>query len=204
MFVFLLTKKVCKSLTSAMARYWWSCSLHKKSMHWISWNNLATLKIRGGMGFCDLHPFNVVLLGKHGCSFMIDPSSLGARVLKGWYFPNCEVMQPTVPNPASVSWRTIVAGREALQPGLINGSLSPILNPADTELVKPSDLVKVSELIDSENLKWRSDLTRSASIVLDATAILNIPLWNGSGKDFFAWSHERSGVYSLLNRHTVL
>jgi hypothetical protein len=97
-----------------------------------------------------------------------------------------------------------VAGREALQSGLINGSLSPIPNPADTELVKPSDLVKVSELIDSENLKWRSDLTRSASIALDATAILNIPLWNGGGKDFFAWSHERSGVYTPLNRHTVL
>ena len=63
---FLLTKKVCKNMTSCMAKYWWSSSLDKKSMHWIAWDALATPKVRGGMGFSDLHLFNVALLGKQG------------------------------------------------------------------------------------------------------------------------------------------
>jgi hypothetical protein len=31
--VFLLTKKVCKSLKSAMTKFWWSSSLYTRSMH---------------------------------------------------------------------------------------------------------------------------------------------------------------------------
>ena len=37
MSTFLLTKKVCKSITSPMAKYFLSSSLDKKSMHWVSW-----------------------------------------------------------------------------------------------------------------------------------------------------------------------
>ena len=33
---FLLTKKVCKKLTSCMAKFWWSGSLDRRSLHWIS------------------------------------------------------------------------------------------------------------------------------------------------------------------------
>ena len=54
MSTFLLTKKVCKSITSPMAKYFWSSSLDKKSMHWVSWKELATPKCNGGMGFGDL------------------------------------------------------------------------------------------------------------------------------------------------------
>jgi hypothetical protein len=38
---FLLSKKVCKQLTSYMERYWWSSSLDRRSMHWISWESLT-------------------------------------------------------------------------------------------------------------------------------------------------------------------
>jgi hypothetical protein len=98
MMCFLLTKKVCKSLASAMAKYWWSSSLDRKSMHWVSWSNLTTLKVKGGMGFRDLHVFNLALLGKHGWRFMTNSKSLCARVLKGRYFPDCDFMEATVPN----------------------------------------------------------------------------------------------------------
>lgn len=48
---FLLTKKVCKSLTSSMTKYWWSSSIDRRSLHWLSWKELATPKCKGGMGF---------------------------------------------------------------------------------------------------------------------------------------------------------
>ena len=83
MSTFLLTKKVCKSLTAPMAKYFWSSSLDKRSMHWVSWKELATPKCKGGMGFRDPHMFNLAMLGKHGWRFLTNPASLCARVLKG-------------------------------------------------------------------------------------------------------------------------
>jgi ribonuclease HI len=225
MCVFLLTKKVCKSLTSAMAKYWWSSSLDRKSLHWISWSKLATPKVRGGIGFRDLHLFNLALLGKHGWRFMTNTNSLCARVLKGRYFPECDFMQASVPRSASATWRAIVAGREALQTGLIKRvgsgdsisiwedkwipdsySMKPLFKPDDNELAKVSNtkLEKVSQLIDGSSWTWRRDLVRSVFALPDAEAILNIPLRNGGGEDFYAWNHEVSGVYSVKSAYRAL
>jgi hypothetical protein len=116
-----------------------------------------------------------------------------------------------------------VAGRQALQAGLIKRvgdgtsifiwtdkwipgtiSMPPILKPADIEEVKTSELVTVSQLIDSENWTWRSDLVRSVFVAPDAEVILNIPLRSGGGEDFYAWNHERSGVYSVKSAYRAL
>ena len=47
-----------------------------------------------------------------------------------------------------------------------------------------STVVKVSELINSENWTWRIDRVRAQFIPPDAEAILNIPLRSGGGGDF--------------------
>lgn len=82
---FKLTKKVCKSLSSCMAKYWWCSSLDHCSMHWKVWEFLASPKVKGGMGFQELELFNTTLFGKHGWRLMTNPNSLCARVLKGRY-----------------------------------------------------------------------------------------------------------------------
>jgi hypothetical protein len=204
-----------------MAKFWWSSSLDRKSLHWISWSKFVTPKIKGGIGFRDLHLFNLALLGKQGWRFMINPNSLCARVLKARYFPECDFMQATVPRSASATWRAIVAGREAVQVGLIKrvGSGNSISIWEDkwirdshtmTPLFKPSfgpgdpELEKVSDLIDTSNWTWRRDLVRSVFALPDAEAILNIPLRNGGGDDFYAWNHEISGVYSVKSAYRAL
>ena len=116
---FKLTKKVCKSLVSYMAKYWWSSSLDRRSMHWLSWEALAQPKAKGGMGFRDLEMFNTALLGKHGWGLITNPNTLCARVLKGKYYPSCEFLQATIPKHASVTWQAIIHGRKALNSGLI-------------------------------------------------------------------------------------
>ena len=73
---FKLMMKVCKYIASYMVLYWWSSSLDKKSLHWLSWDKLASAKIKGGMGFWDLHIFNLAMLGKYGWRFMTNPESL--------------------------------------------------------------------------------------------------------------------------------
>jgi hypothetical protein len=41
---FKLSKKVCKNLTSYMARYWWSSSIDRHSLHWIAWDQRVSSK----------------------------------------------------------------------------------------------------------------------------------------------------------------
>ena len=107
---FKLTKKVCKGFSSIMARYWWSSSIDKRSLHWVSWKELTKPKCQGGIGFRDLHLFNLALLGKHGGRFLTNPTSLCARVMKGMYFPDFDFQQASAPKAASATWRAIIAG----------------------------------------------------------------------------------------------
>ena len=214
---FRLTKKVCKGLAASMAKFWWSGSLDRRSMHWLSWEKLASPKCQGGMGFRDLELFNLALLGKHGWRFITNPNSLCAQVMKGRYFPDCDFMEASVPHTSSAIWRAIIAGREALHVGLIKrvgdgstisiwedkwipglSSLSPTVMPGGTTLAT------VGELIDHDNGTWRRELIYNVFIRPDADAILNIPLRRGGGDDFRAWVFERSGNYSVKSAYRAL
>ena len=115
------------------------------------------------MGFREFEAFNIALLGKHGWRFMVHPESLCSRVMKSKYFSDSDFMTATIPKTASPIWRAIVAGREALELGLIkrvgNGSTISIWedrwipgSSTMTHMVKPASttLRTVDELINME------------------------------------------------------
>ena len=200
-----------------MAKFWWASSLDRRVLHWIAWDKLATPKIKGGMGFRDLRQFNIALLGKHGWRFMTKPDSLCTRVMKGRYFPDCDFMQATIQKSASATWRAIIAGLKALTAVLVKRigdgtttsvwedrwlpstvSMRPLFRPPNTTINM------VSDLIDYDNWSWNRDLVRATFITPDADAILNIPLHHGGGEDFYAWAHERSGIYSVKTSYRAL
>lgn len=152
-----------------MARYWWSSSLDRRSLHWLDWDTLATAEVKGGMGFRNLELFNLSLLGKHGWRFLTNPNSLCARVLKGKYFPDTNFLDARAHRHASATWRAILAGREALNVGMIKriGDGSTVSIWRDRWIpgliaMKPSthvgtaDLNLVSDLIDAETGRGKS------------------------------------------------
>lgn len=50
-----------------MNTYWWGHGTDpKKGIKWESWDKLCRAKAEGGMGFRNLHIFNVAMLGKLG------------------------------------------------------------------------------------------------------------------------------------------
>jgi hypothetical protein len=62
----------------------------------------------------------------------------------------------------------------------------------------------VSDLIDNEIGCWKIDKVRRNFIPPEADAILNIPLRRGGGEDFWAWSLEKAGIYSVKSAYRAL
>lgn len=48
----------------------------------------------------------------------------------------------------------------------------------------------VSEHIDHTTASWREDLVRPVFILVDADAVMRIPLCTRSGADFWAWQGD--------------
>ena len=118
-------------------------------------------------------------------------------------------MEAVAPKTASVTWRAILAGREALNAGLIKrvGSRETISIWNDDWIPRPfskrpmgrqfeTNINTVDELM-TVSRQWNVPLIRSLFFAPDAEEILKIPLRNSGGEDWLAWFEERSGIYSV-------
>ena len=78
------------------------------------------------------------------------------------------------------------------------GPLSPITSITTT----PPRLV--SELIDPTTATWREELIRANFISFDADAIMAIPLCTRVVDDFWAWTAERSGRFTVRSAYRMI
>jgi hypothetical protein len=61
-------------------------------------------KKEGGMGFRDLHSFNLATLAKQVWRLIDNPNSLCAKVLKAKYYPNEDILMAGPKNGSSFTW----------------------------------------------------------------------------------------------------
>ena len=64
MSLFKILKAVGDSINSILAKYWWGQTKDDTKIHWINWKKLCTPKKKGGIGFQDIHAFNLAMLAK--------------------------------------------------------------------------------------------------------------------------------------------
>jgi len=102
-----------------ICRYWWAQQDNEKRMHWISWQTLASRKDKGGLGYRDLHIFNLAMLARQGWRLLIQPDTLCARVMQAKYYPDDRLLKTKVKDGISYIWRSILKGLELLKEGLI-------------------------------------------------------------------------------------
>jgi hypothetical protein len=78
---------MCDQISTVIARYWWSNQDKDNKIHWLSWEKLVKPKEEGGLGFSDIHTFNMAMLAKQGLRLIHHPNSLCAQALRVKYFP---------------------------------------------------------------------------------------------------------------------
>lgn len=64
MSLFQLLKMLCNDINSIMEKYQWGQTSNENKIHWINQKWLCNSKKSGGMGFRDIHTFNLAMLAK--------------------------------------------------------------------------------------------------------------------------------------------
>jgi hypothetical protein len=166
----------------------------------------------GGMGFRNLSDFNISLLAKQVWRLFSDPTSLCAQVLKGLYYPNCDILSAGKGSRASWAWSSLLEGKGLIVAGArwqvgngdsidiwadkwITCSTSGFLHP-----ILPIDQSRpqlVKELIDWNTTSWKLNQIQDLISVEDCQNIEIIPLGDESFEDRLIWPHSMNGQFSV-------
>ena len=214
---FELPNQLCLDIQQLMANFWWGNKGAEKKIHWMTWDKLCDPKADGGMGFRNLHLFNLSLLAKQGWRLIMYPDSLVAQVFKARYFPNSNFLNAVAQLGMSFTWRSILAGRSLLSKGLrfqIGGGIDVSLwNDPWLPLpfsFKPYSLPmegteswRVCDIIDQDNGEWVKDVVVDLFTEDEALLILKIPLSVRSAEDRLIWHYDRNGIFSVKSGYHV-
>jgi hypothetical protein len=102
-----------------VSRFWWAQQDKENKMHWLYWELLCCRKEKGGLGYRDLHLFNLAMLARQGWRLLLNSNSLCAQVLRAKYFPDGDLLSVVHKPRILYSWRSIVRGVQTLKDGLI-------------------------------------------------------------------------------------
>ena len=89
----------------------------QNKIHWVSWDKLSKLKMDGGLGFRDLHSFNLAMLAKQAWRLLQHPASLCAKALAARYHLGKPILEATPNMGISYAWRSILKGIQLLKRG---------------------------------------------------------------------------------------
>ncbi|CAN0903253.1 Uncharacterized mitochondrial protein AtMg00310 [Linum grandiflorum] len=210
--VFLLLLTLTKELERRMNLFWWGTkATGGKGIAWMRWERLCVKKDDGGMGFKDLHAYNMAMVGKQGWKLMNSPNALVTRIFKAKYFPRGDFLSAPVGGSPSYAWRSIWGTQELLRRGYrwrIGDEASigvwhePWLREEDrSQIASPVipglENLTVSDLWIPEMRLWDEEMLEELFEPADVTAIQNIPISIGGGVDQRIWNWSKRGDYKV-------
>jgi hypothetical protein len=216
MLVFKIPKGICKAIVAAIARFWWGEKDGKKCMHWYSWWKMCTPKKQGGMGFRDLHCFNLAMLAKQIWRLFIEPESLCAQVLRAKYYPYGDLLNTKLKKGASFTWQSLMAGMETFKRGYMwrvgNGASINVWSDAwlpnspNRKVLTPRGgivISKVEELRDPVTGTWDIQLLTDNFLPIDVYRVQDIPLSPWDSEDEMAWQYTKNGMFFVKSAYHI-
>jgi hypothetical protein len=202
-----ITKNLCDDISQMICRYWWSNMDDEHKAHWVSWQDMMKPKSEGGLGFKDIHIFNLSMLARQGWRLLQAPEYLCARVLHAKYFIDGDLLRAKPVPGMNYVWRSILKGLEVLKLGVIwrvgDGAniklwsdpwISSSSTRGPTTRQNNPRLNMVAELLEADSVCWKEDLVRQTFIHKDAVAILKIPIYDQL-EDYIAWHPDNKGIF---------
>ena len=174
-------------------------------------------KAQGGMGFRNLHAFNLAMLAKQAWRLLTRIDSLISRIYKARYFPFSNVLNAQLGCNPSYAWRSIHSSLEVIRKGtrwrVGNGKTIHIWEdkwlPTPTTYKAISlpccidDFPMVFALIDHDTKRWKADLVKKTFLPFEADTILNIPLSCSLPNDKLIWLGTKRGEFTVRSAYYV-
>ncbi|KAL6136612.1 hypothetical protein ACLB2K_061907 [Fragaria x ananassa] len=213
---YLLPVGFCDDLHQLCASLWWGDTEEKNKIHWRSWERLCVPKHEGGLGFKNLHWFNLAMLAKQGWRLIQNSNSLIASLYKAIYFSTGDFFSAELGSRPSFSWRSILSARKVLTQGLRwrvgTGDQIDIWNhkwisdsfPRCPSSPPPRDAPKlVAELIDPITRTWDIQKLERCFSSADVDLILSIPLSRRPIADKLIWHFHKKGIFTTKSAYFV-
>lgn len=208
---FLFPTSLCQDIEREAARFFWGSTLDERKCHWMCWGALTKPNAVGGIGFRELHYFNLAMIAKQVWNLLQHPSSIIFHILKAKYFRRKSLMDACLGYQPSYLWRSLLAAKQLVEDGLAwrigdgkriditRDKWIGVLDQHRTSSHLPDELInaKVENLINSTNMTWKSNLIQSIFNGDEARKILAIPLGNQTTPDRMIWRHNKQGHFTV-------
>lgn len=89
-----------------------------KTDAWMAWHDLCKPRSMGGVGIRHLRTCNLAVLAKQCCRIFLHPDTLLSQIFRARHFPRTSLVQASISNRSSATWRSLLAPRLYIRQGL--------------------------------------------------------------------------------------
>ncbi|PNX79261.1 ribonuclease H [Trifolium pratense] len=218
MSVYLLPDSTVKDIERMLNSFWWGGGANNKGIRWLAWDRMTYPKTQGGLGFRDIHMFNLAMIAKQGWNIMTKPHTLVSRLYKARYFPNSSLFESKIGHNPSYAWRGIWKAREILMNGCrwsigsgtsIKIMSEPWLRGQGSVWLPSPQIQGVHNFTTNDlmlpNMKvWDKEKIESIFPMHIANCILETPLLDIIENDKLIWADDMHGQYSVKSGYKLL
>ncbi|KAK2374683.1 putative mitochondrial protein [Trifolium repens] len=218
MSVYLIPETTIKEIERMINSFWWGGGTNNRGIKWLAWDRMSYPKEFGGLGFRDLHFFNLAMVAKQGWNFMMKPNTLVAKVYKARYFPKTSFFDSNLGSNPSYAWRSIWKSKKVLINGcrwrIGDGTTIKVMN--EPWLKKEDGLwiqapqeqgvyqLSVNQLMLPNEKMWDYDKIKMLFPLHVVNKILAVPLFDETVGDKLIWQHDLHGIYSVKSAYNML
>ncbi|KAL4364166.1 hypothetical protein GQ457_04G020170 [Hibiscus cannabinus] len=214
---YLLPCSLVEEMSRSIRRFWWTGKGSARGWPLVAWDDVCLPKSAGGIGFKDLHLFNIALLGKQIWRLLLSPDSLLCRTLRAKYFPDGDIFSASAPARSSFAWKGLHRAMLRLRDGFfwtlgINsqvrlfrdrwGGFSPIA--LDGVSVDREEIpLRCREFMVPGHACWDRTKLLARLPPGDVDRILEVPIASDRA-DTLVWADHDSGLYTVRSGYLFL